>query len=130
MSTSSQNFDITPRQEKAVFCLLSEATTPAAALKAGVGLSTLRRWMEQPEFMRAYRKARLASFSETLRLFRRSANAAIVTLVSIMQDKTALASARIRAAEIILEHDRKGVETEDIGVRLSELEEAVKEREA
>jgi uncharacterized protein (UPF0147 family) len=122
------NSGLTAKQEKAIGCLLSEATVAGAAAKAAVGETTLRRWMSQPEFNQAYRKARMVSFGETLRLLRRSATSAVVTLVSIMQDKTTPKNTRIRAAEIILDHDRKGVEIEDIEARLSELEGVVQEQ--
>ncbi len=122
------NSGLTARQEKGIACLLSEATIAGAANKAEVNEITLRRWMAQPDFLRAYRRARMVSFAETLRLLRRSATAAVVVLAYAMQDKAAPTSTRIRAAEILLEHDRKGVEIEDLEARLSELEECVRER--
>ena len=45
------------------------------------------------------------------------------TLMKIMQDNDAPKTARIRAAEVILEHDRKGVVEEDLLVRVQALEE-------
>jgi len=128
MNGLRNNYGLSAKQEKGLLCLLSEATIVGAASKAGINELTLRRWMSQPEFMHAYRKARMTSFGETLRLLRRSATSAVVTLVSIMQDKTTPKNTRIRAAEIILDHDRKGVEIEDIEARLSELEGVVQEQ--
>ena len=40
-----------------------------------------------------------------------------------MQDAEAPKSVRVRAAEVILEHDRKGVVEEDLLVRITLLEE-------
>ena len=46
------------KQEQAIASLLREATLESAAQAVGVGESTLRRWLQQPEFHRAYRAAR------------------------------------------------------------------------
>jgi len=125
MSSSSRNSGVTARQERAITCLLSEATVPAAASKAGVSLSTLRRWLKQAEFTHVYQQARQESYRESLRLLRRVTNSAITTLARIMQDDTAPKSVRVRAAEVILEHDRKGIVEEDLLLRIQALEDKV-----
>ena len=123
MNTSMANPGLSPRQQRAVACLLSEATITAAAIKANVSDPTLRRWLKQADFSQAYQQARQESYRESLRLLRRAANGAISTLVKIMQDGEAPKSVRVRAAEVILEHDRKGVVEEDLLVRITLLEE-------
>ncbi len=48
-----------PKQEEAaISALLSEPTIEAAATRAGIGGSTLRRWLTEPEFKARYRAAR------------------------------------------------------------------------
>ncbi len=79
--------------------------------------------MTLPEFIYAYQQARAESYRETLRLLRRTATAAITTLAKIMQDVEAPKSVRVRAAEVLLEHDRKGVVEEDLLLRIQSLEE-------
>ena len=123
MSGATTNPGLTPRQEKAIASLLSEATIAAAADRAKVSEPTLRRWLKLDAFSHAYQRARQESYRETLRLLRRAANAAISVLAKIMQDNEAPKTARIRAAEVILEHDRKGVVEEDLLVRVQALEE-------
>jgi len=123
MSGATTNPGLTPRQEKAIASLLSEATIAAAADRAKVSEPTLRRWLKLDVFSHAYQRARQESYRETLRLLRRAANAAISVLAKIMQDNEAPKTARIRAAEVILEHDRKGVVEEDLLVRVQALEE-------
>jgi hypothetical protein len=88
-----------------------------------VSEATLRRWLKQAEFTRVYQQARQESYRESLRLLRRAANAAIAVLVRVMQDAAASNAARIRAAEVILDHDRRGVMEEDLLVRIQALEE-------
>jgi len=122
MSASNGNLGLPPRQERAIACLLSEATIAGAAGRAGVSEPTLRRWSKQPGFSYAYQQARQESYRESLRLLRRAANAAITVLVKVMQDADAPKTARIRAAEVILEHDRKGVVEEDLLMRVQALE--------
>ena len=123
MSGAIENRGLTPRQERAIGCLLSEATIAAAATKAKVSEPTLRRWLKLEAFGRAYQQARQESYRESLRLLRRAANAAIAVLVKVMQDTNAPKTARIRAAAVILEHDRRGVVEEDLLVRVQALEE-------
>jgi hypothetical protein len=123
MNGATENHGLTPRQERAIASLLSEATIAAAADRAKVSEPTLRRWLKLETFSRAYQRARQESYRETLRLLRRAANAAISVLAKIMQDNEAPKTARIRAAEVILEHDRKGVVEEDLLVRVQALEE-------
>jgi len=122
MSGSDEKSVPSPRQEKAIACLLSEATIVGAASKAKVSEPTLRRWLKQAEFARVYQQARQESYRESLRLLRRAANAAIAVLVRVMQDTAASNTVRIRAAEVILEHDRRGVMEEDLLVRIQALE--------
>jgi hypothetical protein len=123
MNGATENSGLSPRQGRAIACLLSEATIAAAATKARVSEPTLRRWLKLEAFAQAYQRARQESYRETLRLLRRAANAAITVLVKVMQDTDAPKTARIRAAEVILEHDRKGVVEEDLLVRVQSLEE-------
>ena len=124
MSAPARESSLSARQERALACLLSEATVSAAAARSQVGEATLRRWLKLEVFARAYQQARQESYRESLRLLRRAANAAIGVLVKIMQDGEAPKTARIRAAEVILEHDRKGVVEEDLLIRVHLLEEA------
>jgi len=123
MSSSSEKSALSSRQEKAIASLLSEATVSGAASRARVSERTLRRWLKQAAFTHAYQQARQESYRESLRLLRRAANAAIAVLVRTMQDAAASHAAHIRAAEIILEQDRRGVMEEDLLVRIQALEE-------
>jgi hypothetical protein len=123
MSDATRNSGLPPRQTRALACLLSEATISAAASRAQVGEATLRRWLRTESFSQAFQQARQESYRESLRLLRRAANAAISVLVKVMQDTDAPKTARIRAAEVILEHDRKGVVEEDLLIRVQALEE-------
>lgn len=48
---------MTPRKEKALQALLVSRTRAEAAATAGIGESTLREYMKDPEFMDRYKQA-------------------------------------------------------------------------
>ena len=57
-----------------------------------------------------------------------AASAAVNTLLAVMLDRSAPASARIRAADSILELAQKSIAMEETELRLRRLEEAVEEK--
>jgi hypothetical protein len=48
------------KQEQAIAALLSNRSIEEAAHTAGIGGTTLLRWIQEPQFNKAYRKARRA----------------------------------------------------------------------
>jgi hypothetical protein len=95
-----------------------------AARTAGVGVSTLRRWLRLPEFEDAYRKARRDAFSQSTARLQQASSAAVSTLLKVMVDTTSPASSRVRAADSVLDHAVKAIELEDIEARIEALERA------
>src|SRR4051812_25028787 len=77
---------LTPRQKHAVHALLQEPTIGRAAVLAGVNEKTLRRWMELPQFQRAYHAARRSAFGQAIGLMQRYSPLAVTTLVQVMTD--------------------------------------------
>ena len=102
--------------------LLSSRNVEEAARVAGVDPRTLYRWMKDPEFDAAYREAKRAAFSQSIARLHQMSSAAVSTLGKIMIDANAPASTRVRAADSILDHTSKAIETEDLAARVSELE--------
>lgn len=96
-----------------------------AARVAGIGTQTLIRWLKRPEFQTAYREARRAAVSQSNARLQQASGAAVSTLLKIMVDPGAPASARVRAADRILERAKQGIQEEDVEVRLAALEQAV-----
>ncbi len=125
----AENIDnLTPKQHKAISSLLSEPSITKAASAAGVGERTLHRWLQDADFVRAYKQARFdASCQATSRLIQGS-SAAVTVLLLLMADKQVLASTRLGAARTVLEFTFKAVELEQIEARLSELEAFLKEK--
>ena len=80
--------------------------------------------MKDREFDAAYRDAKRAVFSQSIARLHQMSSAAVSTLGKIMVDPNTPASTRVRAADTILNHTSKAIETEDIVARLAALEEA------
>ena len=72
-----------------------------------------------------HRKALRAVFSQAIARLQQNAAAAAQTILKIMVDPNMPASSRLRAADMALEYSLKGIELEDLLVRVSELEREV-----
>src|SRR5215831_10869012 len=85
------------KKDEAIVALLSQRNLEEAARVAGIGTQTLIRWLKIPEFQAAYRDARRASVSQANARLQQASSAAVSTLLKIMLDSSAPASARVRA---------------------------------
>ena len=110
------------KKEETIAALLSQRNVEEAARFVNIGTKTLLRWLQLPEFDRAYREARRAAFSQSIARLQQASSAAVATLLKIMVDPSAPAACRIRAADSVLGHAAKAIEIEDIEARVSELE--------
>jgi hypothetical protein len=121
MSTSTH--PLTPRQEQSITALLVQGSLQAAAEASGINEKTLRRWLrEDAAFQTAYRDARRAVVQHAITQVQQATGEAVETLRSVMQDAEAPASARVSAAKAILETALKGIEIDDLEVRIAALE--------
>lgn len=114
---------MTDKQARALAALLTEPTQKAAAQKAGISARCLRRYMIDPEFSEAYRRACTEFVDNATRQMQRSLSAAVDTLREIAEDPEAGKTARVAAARSILEHGLKYTELADIMGRIAKLEE-------
>jgi len=97
-------------------------TRAEAAKAAGVGESTLREYMRDPEFMEKYREAFGNLVQDAARQAQQTISPALSTLKEIMEDRDEQAAARIQAARSTLEYALKLTERTDILEQLRELE--------
>jgi len=118
------------KQEAAILALLSQPTLDAAARAVGVVPNTLLRWQQDPEFDKAYRKARLKAFGQGTARLQQASGAAVSSILKIMLDQHAPASARLRAADLVLTHGAKAIEIQEIEARVAELERAAEAAQA
>ena len=117
-------------QEQAIAALMSQPTIGEAARVAGIGVETLRTWLQDPAFSDAYRRARRDFMAQVGRQLQRAATEAVKALEDITKDPDAGASARVSAARTILEMSARASEIEDIDARLEKLERAAAEKGA
>lgn len=110
------------KMEQAVAALLSCRNVGDAAREAGVGTNTLRRWMKVPEFEEAYQEARAVLLSQAIARLQTASGAAANTILKVMLSPDTPAGARLRAAEIVLEHAAKTASIEGLEVRIARLE--------
>ena len=112
------------KQEAAILALLSSRNVEEAARVAGVEPRTLYRWMREPGFDAAYRKARRDAFGQSVARLQQGTSAAAPTLLKVLIDQNTPASVKVRAAEAIFNHAAKAIEIEDIEARVAALEAA------
>jgi len=115
------------KQEEAIIALMTHPTVEEAARAISIGPKTLYRWLQTPEFAAKYRAARTAAVCQAIARIQQTSRVAVTTLHRLMVDTNTPASVRARVSETILTLSIKGVETEDILVRLTQLERAAEE---
>ncbi|MGH9799178.1 MAG: hypothetical protein ACRD82_02345 [Blastocatellia bacterium] len=113
---------LTARETKAIEALLIEPSVKDAAKNSGVSYTQLRRWLAEPVFSDAYRRARTVVFENTLAGLQSVTTEAIETLRAIMTDKQTASSVRVAAARTLLESAFKSRDVLDTETRLVELE--------
>ena len=112
------------KKEQAIAALLCHKNQEAAARAVGIGVTTLQRWLKDPEFDAAYREARRTAFCQSIAWLQEASGAAARTVLRIMLDPKASAGTRLRAAEVVLSQGARALEFEEIEARLAELERA------
>lgn len=131
MNKKSQRGDyLTPRREKALQALLVCRTQAEAAEMAGIGVSTLRGYMQENEFQARYKEAFGGLVQAATRQAQQTLSPALSVLREIMEDRNEQASARISAARSVLEYSLKLCEQTDILEQLRELEQWRNETDA
>src|ERR1039458_2565563 len=118
---------LSPKQEQAILALVTNQGVDNAARAVGIAPRTLYRWMNEPLFDKAYRKARRAAFGQGTARLQQASGVSVSPVLKIMVDQNAAASTKLRAAELVLTHGAKAIEIEDVEARVSELERAAKE---
>jgi hypothetical protein len=110
----------TANKEKSLAALLESATITEAAKKCGLSEKTLRRYLGDAEFQKEFRVARRVIFEQNIVRLQSLHAGAVDTLERNLNCENP--SVEVRAAQIIIEGNRKDFETTDILSRLEELE--------
>jgi hypothetical protein len=110
------------KQEAAIHALLTQRNTEEAARVAGISKRTLIPWQKIPDFQAAHMEARRASISQGDARLQHGYGAAVSTMLKIMVDPNSSASVRLRAADRVMDRGKQSIETEDLGDRVTALE--------
>ena len=110
--------------EQVVVALLTARNLEEAAKSVGVSTKTLLRWQKLPEFDRAFREARTVTFRQSLARLQQASGPGGDDAAKDLVDHSALQALKARCAYYVLDQTRKGMETEEIEARVSELEKA------
>lgn len=113
---------MTNKRARALQALLTCPTQAEAAKAAGVGLTTLKRYLNDAEFQQEYQKAVSGLIAEAATQAKQSLNPALSTLGEVMRDSGQNGQVRVSAARSLLEYGLKLTEQADILARLDELE--------
>jgi hypothetical protein len=103
---------LTSKQEALIAALLTEPTYAAAAAKAGVGQTTLYRWLHLPPFRAAYRRARRELIEAAVGRIQAAAGQAVETLLAVARQGRRDGD-RTRAAIALLDHACRGLANAD-----------------
>jgi hypothetical protein len=123
MAEKQGKSSISKKQEAALAALLVQPTIALAAAQAKIGQRTLCRWMVEDEAFKAeYLKLRQEIVRNAVFQLQKATSNAVNCLTSVMNDPEAPASARVRAAQAVLEQALKALEIEAVEERLSALE--------
>jgi hypothetical protein len=117
------------KREAAVAALLTARTLAAGAEAAGVSLSTLRRWLQDDDFVKAYRKAKSELVGFATGRLKGAMAKAVLTLEEVAEAKDSPPPARVAAARAILELGIHSHELESVEAKLDELERVAREND-
>jgi hypothetical protein len=103
---------LTRKQEQAIAALLAYRTVQEAAQTACVSYSTLKRWLQLPDFRAAYRQARRELVEGAVGRLQAATGQAVDTLLAVAKDGKKDAD-RVRAAVALLDHAFRGLTDAD-----------------
>ena len=115
---------VTPRQKKAIEALTKTGQVTQAAEAAGVARKTVYQWLHQEAFSRALDAATTEALAELSRQLVALGSLAVDTLRGVMTDTEATQSARVRAADILINRLLQLRQLVDLEERVSRLEAA------
>ncbi len=116
------------RKEAAILALLTARGIEDAAHTANVPPRTLYRWLKEPAFEAAYRKAKRTAFGQAVARLHQGTSAAAATMLKLMVDPSVPPATRLRAADCVFTYAKNAIEIEEIEARVAALEQAVETR--
>jgi hypothetical protein len=115
------------KTELFISALLSSRSVEEAAAKTGIALITARRWMQDPEFVEQFRKARQEIMGQATTQIQQATSEAIVALRQVISTGDSEA-AKVSSARTILEIAFKAAEIDQLEQRIETLERVAREQ--
>jgi hypothetical protein len=132
MTQNGTNKKLTPKQIRAIEAMMTSPTVRGAAQVAGIGHSTLYRWIEEPAFAEALREAKEQAFARVMTALTAAAEKAVEVLRTILDDEEAAekpgASIRMRAVRVALDSMLRSHDLIEVEQRLRRVEEILLQR--
>ncbi len=120
MAAFDRNLELSARQRRAIVTLLESRTIGEAALKAGVGERSVRRWLENPQFREALKAAQREVFEGVMMRLQGLASEAAETLRTLLQAESE--PVRLGAVRTVLEHAAEAGAIAELEERLRRVE--------
>ena len=117
--------NLSANQHKALAALLTHTRIEDAARASGISARTIRRYLADRDFARAYREQQHILLSETTATLQRIATDAAVAISDSLAPDIEDKNLRLRAARTALEFLLRAVETERRIIEQDELEERI-----
>ena len=113
---------LTHKQIQALAALLTQPTKEKAAQAAGIGVTTLKRYLSDPAFQKEYQKAVSDLIEDAATAAKQSLAPALSCLREIVEREDASDANKIAASSKLIEYGLKLIETFDILRKIDELE--------
>lgn len=117
-----------PKQKQFLLALISSDSVEEACEKVNISRPTAYRYMKDPDFIEARRKAMKELLSSVTSQLQYKATRAVKVLSEIMEDDEAPHYSRVSASKILLERAYKAYEMENIEERIELIEEYIHEQ--
>jgi len=115
---------LTRKQGEVILALLVHKTYADAASASGVSVRTIYTWLRRPDFVEAYRQARVRRVEAGLAELQNLVSDAVATLQRNLT--CGIPAAENRAAALILAGSMKGIELTTVLEKVQELERLMK----
>lgn len=109
-------------REQLIAALLTQPSMEKAAASIGISVSTAYRLRKAPDFQEEYLRARREVVTQAGARLQQGSGAASAILLQTMVDRNSPPACRVRAADRVLDHARRLLESEDQELRLRRLE--------
>jgi len=120
MDESAPEHELTQQQEQAIDALLTTHTIRAAAVKAGVGYSSLRKWLKDPIFSAAYAESKREIIRNTVHCLEMATEEGLRALRRLFKSRNPVTV--LKAVALLFEARNESVNQVDVIGRLKALE--------